>query len=78
MPTSLTRNGRVTIPSKIRAYLNLRAGDKIEFVIQPDGNVMVVAKNIDIRELAGMLGPAPRHLTIAQMDNAVRRRSGRP
>jgi antitoxin PrlF len=72
--STLTRNGQVTIPSKIRAYLNLRAGDKIEFLIQPDGNVMMVARNIDIRELAGMLAPAPRRLTIAQMDNAVRRR----
>ncbi|HWN57660.1 MAG TPA: AbrB/MazE/SpoVT family DNA-binding domain-containing protein [Methylomirabilota bacterium] len=60
MPMStLTRNGQVTIPSKIRAHLNLRAGDKVEFVVQPDGNVMIVAKNIDIRELAGMLGPTP-------------------
>ena len=78
MPTSLTRNGRVTIPSKIRTHLNLRAGDKIEFVVQPNGNVMMVAKNIDIRELAGKLSPASRHLTIAQMDNAVRRRFARP
>jgi AbrB family looped-hinge helix DNA binding protein len=72
--STLTRNGQVTIPLKIRAHLNLRAGDKVEFVVQPDGNVMIVAKNIDIRELAGMLGPTPRRLTIAQMDNAVRRR----
>ena len=62
---------------KVRNHLKLRAGDKIEFVIQRDGKVIVAPKNVDIRDLAGILGPAPRRLTIEQMDEAVRSRFGR-
>lgn len=76
--STLTRKGQTTIPLKVRSHLKLRPGDKIEFVIQPDGKVVMTPKNIDIRELAGMLGPARRHLTIEQMDEAVRKRFRRP
>jgi AbrB family looped-hinge helix DNA binding protein len=75
--STLTRKGQTTIPLKVRNHLKLRAGDKIEFVIQRDGKVMVAPKNVDIRDLAGILGPARRRLTIEQMDEAVRSRFGR-
>jgi antitoxin PrlF len=75
--STLTTKGQTTIPLKVRNHLKLRAGDKIEFVIQPDGKVVVVAKNVDIRELKGILSPAPRRLTIEQMDEAIRSRFGR-
>ncbi len=75
--STITRKGQTTIPLKVRNHLKLRAGDKIEFVIQPDGKVVMVPKNIDIRELKGMLAPAPRRLTIEQMDEAIRSRFGR-
>jgi AbrB family looped-hinge helix DNA binding protein len=75
MPTSiLTKKGQITIPQEIRTHLKLQAGDKIEFTIRPNRTVMMTARNVDIRELAGMLAPAPRHLTIAQMDDAIRSR----
>lgn len=76
--STLTRKGQTTIPLKVRNHLKLRPGDKIEFVIQRDGKVVMTPKNVDVRELAGMLGPAPRHLTIEQMDEVVRSRFGRP
>ena len=76
--STLTRKGQTTIPLKVRSHLKLRPGDKIEFVIQHDGKVVMTPKNIDIRELAGMLGRARRHLTIEQMDEAVRSRFRRP
>jgi hypothetical protein len=39
-----------------------------------NGAVIELPKNIDIRELAGMLRSAPRRLTIEEMDEAVRSR----
>jgi bifunctional DNA-binding transcriptional regulator/antitoxin component of YhaV-PrlF toxin-antitoxin module len=62
---------------KVRNHLKLRAGDKIEFVIQRDGKVVMAPKNVDIRELRGILSPAPRRLTIEQMDEAIRSRFDR-
>jgi antitoxin PrlF len=76
--STLTRKGQTTIPIKVRNHLKLRPGDKIEFVIERNGRVVVTPKNIDVRRLRGMLGKAPRHLTIEQMDEAIRSRFGRP
>ncbi len=75
--STLTRKGQMTIPLKVRSHLKLRPGDKIEFVIERDGRVVLTPKNIDVRQLRGMLGPAPRHLTNEQMDEAIRSRFGR-
>jgi hypothetical protein len=40
-------------------------------VIEPDGKV-ILKRGIHVRELAGMLGPAPRHVTPEEMDAAIR------
>ena len=76
MPTLiLSKKGQVTIPRKIRARLNLKPGDKIEFAIQLDGSVQLFAKNRDVRELRGILGPVRKRLTIRQMDAAITKRA---
>jgi antitoxin PrlF len=76
MPTLiLSKRGQVTIPREIRSRLNLKPGDKLEFVIQGDGTVRLFAKNRDVRELRGMLGPVRKRLTIRQMDAAIKKRA---
>jgi AbrB family looped-hinge helix DNA binding protein len=75
--STLTGKGQTTIPIKVRNHLKLRPGDKIEFVIERDGKVVLTSKNVDVRQLRGMLGRATRHLTIEQMDEAIRSRVGR-
>jgi antitoxin PrlF len=78
---TITSKGQTTIPKAIRRHLNLKTGDRIDFVIQPDGGVVLVAKKIHVADLCGVLGPAPRHLTIAEIDEEMRtgvaRRYGR-
>ena len=74
MPTSiLSSRGQVTIPREIRSRLSLKPGDKVEFLIQADDSVQLFAKNRDVRDLRGMLGPVHRRLTIRQMDESIRR-----
>ena len=75
--STLTRTGQTTIPIKVRNHLKLRPGDKIEFVIERDGRVVVTPKNVDVRQLRGMLAPVRRRLTIEQMDEGIRRRFAR-
>lgn len=75
--STLTKKGQTTIPIKVRNHLKLKPGDKIEFVIERDGKVVLAPKNIDIRQLRGMLGRATRHLTIEQMDEVIRSRFAR-
>jgi antitoxin PrlF len=75
MPTvKLNSKGQVTLPKAIRDQFTLKAGDKIDFVIE-DGSVRMTFANKDVRELFGCLahlynGPA---VTIKQMDEGIAR-----
>ncbi|WP_257291552.1 AbrB/MazE/SpoVT family DNA-binding domain-containing protein [Endozoicomonas sp. ONNA1] len=54
MPTTkLTSKGQITIPARVRADLNLREGDQLEFIQQEDGTWQVVPKNLSIMSLCG-------------------------
>ena len=51
----LTGKGQVTIPKKIRDYLHLDTGSKIDFVIDAHGDVKVIPLNIPAENLSGIL-----------------------
>ncbi len=74
MPRStITRKGQTTIPKAVRERLGVAYGDQIDFIVKPDGSVVVEAANVDVMSLAGMLkkkGQRPR--TIEEMDEAIR------
>jgi AbrB family looped-hinge helix DNA binding protein len=53
MPT-ITSRGRITIPSRIRTALRLRAGDRVEFVEMEKGQFVMIAANRSVRELNGL------------------------
>ena len=76
MPAStLTGKGQTTIPKDVRNHLKLRTGDQIDFVIQPDGSVVIRPATVHVRELKGILhrkGMKP--LSVNAMNAAVRRR----
>jgi AbrB family looped-hinge helix DNA binding protein len=57
MPTAtLTSKGQTTIPRKVREFLKLKAGDKLEFRLNPgESTVTLKAANIDVLSLKGML-----------------------
>ena len=75
--STITSKGQTTIPGEIRRLLKLKAGDRIEFVVEADGKVVLVPVTVDVRELKGLLAPAPRRLSIDDMDMAIRKRAGR-
>jgi antitoxin PrlF len=78
MPIStITSKGQTTIPGEIRRLLKLKAGDRIEFLVEADGKVVLVPVTVDVRELKGLLAPAPRRVSIEDMDMAIRKRAGR-
>ncbi len=76
MPAStITSKGQTTIPKKVREYLKLHPGDRIDFVISPDGEVMMRAATLDIRELKGFLyrkGMKP--VSTEAMNRTIRKR----
>ena len=69
---TMTSKGQVTVPKAIRDRLNLKTGDKLEFV-EIDGQVVLNARNLRAVDLAGILGPPPsgKSLTIEEIDDAI-------
>ena len=67
----VTASGQTTIPEAIRDQLGLVGEAGIEWQIV-DGRVSVVARELKLIDLAGVLGnPLGRHSTIEEMDAAV-------
>ena len=75
--STLTSKGQTTIPKDIRERLNLRPGDRLEFVIDEDGRVLVLPASIDASELTGMLKPPAKPVSVEDMNRAIRKRGGR-
>jgi AbrB family looped-hinge helix DNA binding protein len=74
--STLTSKGQTTIPKDVRERLNLHPGDRLEFVIDEDGRVLVLPANIDASELAGMLKLPARPVRVEDMSRAIRKRGG--
>ncbi len=75
--STLTSKGQTTIPKDVRKRLNLHPGDRLEFVIDEDGRVLVLPASVDAAELAGMLKRPTKPVTIAEMNQVIRKRGGR-
>lgn len=75
MPTTtVTSKGQVTIPKRVRDFLRLRPGDRLDFVIGEDGRVVVRAGTASARELKGLLRrPGRRPVSLAAMEAAIAR-----
>jgi antitoxin PrlF len=73
--STITSKGQTTIPGEIRRHLKLKAGDRLEFLVEPDGRVILVPVTVDVADLKGLLAPAPRRVSIEEMDVAVRKRA---
>jgi AbrB family looped-hinge helix DNA binding protein len=72
---TITSKGQTTIPKEVRDYLKVQSGDQIDFVIQPDGTVIVRPATIDVSQLKGILHRKNRKpVSIEAMNKAVRKR----
>ena len=68
---TLTSKGQTTIPKEIRNYLGLKTGDRLEFVIESDGKVVLVPVTLDVADLQGVLPAPKRPVTIEEMEQAI-------
>jgi antitoxin PrlF len=72
--STLTSKGQITIPKAIRDRLRLQAGQRVEFQVDRRGDVVMRAKNVDIRELKGILRSTRKTpLSIEEMNEAIAR-----
>lgn len=75
MPTAkLTSRGQLVIPQPVRQYLDLQPGDRVDFLIQDDGEVIVRPAVSDVRALKGILPRPARSVSLEDMDRAIRER----
>jgi AbrB family looped-hinge helix DNA binding protein len=70
--TTVTTKGQVTIPKKIRDFLRVKAGDRLDFGIDARGEVVVRPLGTDVKALKGLLHrPGRRTVTLDAMEAAI-------
>ncbi len=71
---TLTGKGQTTIPKQVREHLKLKPGDKLDFVIESEGRVVIRPANLDVRELKGLLKRRDgKAMSIEEMNAAIAR-----
>jgi AbrB family looped-hinge helix DNA binding protein len=70
MEATLSSKGQATIPKSVREYLNLKAGDRFKFFLQPDGAVVILPV-IPVSRLKGSVPKLDRHVSLEEMDAAI-------
>lgn len=76
MPVSLiTSKGQTTIPIKIREHLHLKPGDRVDFVIEDNGRVVLEPTTLDFQDLEGILHrPGKKAVSTDEMKAAIKER----
>lgn len=73
----LSSKGQLVIPKEVRDFLHVRAGDRIDFVVRDDGEVVIRPAVADVRDLRGLLARRDGEaLTIEEMNAAIREGAG--
>ena len=69
---TLTSKGQLTLPKEIRDALELDAGAKLDFSIQPDGTLIVRPLKRSVSAIVGLLKrPAGKVATVQEMNRAI-------
>lgn len=78
MPAAtITSKGQITIPKDIRVLLDLRTGDKINFIVNDEGAVNLVPVTQKITTLKGIVSKPNKPVSVDDMNATVKTRRGR-
>lgn len=77
MIATLTSKGQLTVPKAVRDRLGLHAGDRLDFVLSPDGLLEVIPLKQPASALRGMLPKPSRVVSVDDMNAAIARRASR-
>ena len=68
---TVTSKGKITIPADVRQALQVKVGDRVEFVqIEPD-RFEVVAATRPVTDLKGLFGRPSKTVSIDDMNKAI-------
>ena len=71
MYAKLTSKGQITLPKNVRDTLSISPGDQLEFIIEKDHTVRLVAKHISVKHLKGVLPKPCKPVSIEEMNHAI-------
>lgn len=76
---TLTSKGQLTLPKTIRELLHVGPGDKLDFVVDDNGDVLVrPIPSAQVTELKGLLYRADRPaVSLEEMDAAIMQAHGK-
>ena len=71
---TLTSKGQTTIPKDVRDFLKIDSGDRIEFIFNPDGSVLLRPATLDVKNLKGSLKSFSKKSTVSieDMNHAIK------
>lgn len=67
----MTSKGQITIPATVRDAMGASSGTRIEFIPLGDGRFEIVAANLPVEALKGMIKRPEVPVTIEQMNEAI-------
>lgn len=75
MPTAtITSKGQITLPREVREHLHLSEGDRLEFLIDAEGDVRLRPLTGSAKDFLGLLHrPGMHALAVREIDKAIGR-----
>jgi antitoxin PrlF len=71
----ITSKGQTTIPKRIREHLHLQPGDRIDFVVEADGKVVLEPATLEVSDLEGILHrPGMKAVSVKDMNKSIGKR----
>jgi antitoxin PrlF len=74
---TISGKGQITLPKNVRDHLKVNSGDRVEFLIDSDGNVTVWPVTEDVTRLKGMIPGPKKPVSIKDMNQAILREGGK-
>ena len=75
---TITSKGQTVIPKVIREHLGVGPGDRLDFLVLDDGEVVVRPAVFDVKQLKGLLKrDGQRPVSVDEMNRVIRRHRGR-
>ena len=71
MQATMTSKGQVTFPKAIREQLHLEAGDKLEFTITNEGQLLIIPRTASVNKLKGILPRPKAPVSLEDMELAI-------
>ena len=68
--STLTKKGQTTIPVDVQKFLNVHAGDKLQYFVEGD-KIVIMPKSLSVSDLKGVLPKPKKVVSIEEMNTAI-------